>query len=324
MALKNPWEEVRTPLKAEGGTQVIGFYSLGCLVNAETAAISSAKWEAVNTFRNRYYAHPSMLEFLEYLGTETLNGFKKKIVIGDIGLPGGGPTTSGHASHQTGLDVDLRYRFYPAGKKMSDQERSKFAAPDIAIHKVETLAPKKYRLRSELVGSKLDSLVVKSLEKSALHSKVERIFVSPPIKKQLCAIFKKGDGPAASYPEWLVKISPYFGHSDHYHVRLACPADSPDCLKQDPVKVDPADATRVGCAGPLLDWWFKTSLEEDTFFRKEVRDIENPPPPDPPSWIGKVCLLPEKCKKLIPANLDHCPPASRSENPSVPNQNISE
>ena len=32
--------------------------------------------------------------------------------------------------------------------------------------------------------------------------------------------------------EWLRKVRPWWGHHDHFHVRLPCPADSPLCEAQ--------------------------------------------------------------------------------------------
>ena len=33
---------------------------------------------------------------------------------------------------------------------------------------------------------------------------------------------------------WLAKVRPWYGHDDHMHVRLRCPADEPLCRDQDP------------------------------------------------------------------------------------------
>jgi penicillin-insensitive murein endopeptidase len=57
---------------------------------------------------------------------------------------------------------------------------------------------------------------------------VERIFVNAAIKK---ALFR-GAGNDRS---WLQKVRPYYGHDYHFHIRIKCPATSPDCRPQDPV-----------------------------------------------------------------------------------------
>jgi penicillin-insensitive murein endopeptidase len=47
---------------------------------------------------------------------------------------------------------------------------------------------------------------------------------------------------------WLERIRPWFGHDEHFHVRLRCPAGSPDCEEQRPV---PAGD---GCGAELASW----------------------------------------------------------------------
>ena len=54
---------------------------------------------------------------------------------------------------------------------------------------------------------------------------VTRIFVNPAIKKAMCR-------EAGSDRAWLVKVRPWWGHDEHFHVRIACPPDSPLCKPQ--------------------------------------------------------------------------------------------
>ena len=70
-----------------------------------------------------------------------------------------------------------------------------------------------------------------------------RIFVNAAIKKAMCR-------EAGSDRDWLAKVRPWWGHAEHFHVRIACPPDSPECKPQPPV---PAGD---GC-GHELDYWFK-------------------------------------------------------------------
>ena len=72
---------------------------------------------------------------------------------------------------------------------------------------------------------------------------VTRIFVNAAIKKALCR-------EAAADRNWLSKVRPWYGHAEHFHVRIDCPADSSECKPQPPP--DPSD----GC-GHELDFWFK-------------------------------------------------------------------
>ena len=90
------------------------------------------------------------------------------------------------------------------------------------------------------------------LAAAANNPAVDLIFVSPPIKRYMCRVFTGAS--------WLYRVRPWWGHEDHFHVRLTCPAGSPLCQHQE--GLDPADA---GC-GADLDWWF--SAEADREWRR--------------------------------------------------------
>ena len=57
------------------------------------------------------------------------------------------------------------------------------------------------------------------LEVAASDPVVDRIFVNPVIKRELCT-----HEPPGSL--WLRKLRPWWGHHDHFHVRLRCPPGS--------------------------------------------------------------------------------------------------
>ena len=65
------------------------------------------------------------------------------------------------------------------------------------------------------------------IKTAAQDPQVQRIFVNPAIKKALCR-------EAGTDRAWLSKVRPWWGHDYHFHVRIRCPADSPDCKAQDP------------------------------------------------------------------------------------------
>ena len=104
-----------------------------------------------------------------------------------------------------------------------------------------------------------------------------RIFVNAAIKKAMCR-------EAGSDRAWLSKVRPWWGHAEHFHVRIACPADSAECKAQPPP--DPGD----GC-GHELDFWFKESTLH----------------PAPPSVPAKpkpgmtLAGLPPACKQVVGA-----------------------
>jgi penicillin-insensitive murein endopeptidase len=148
--------------------------------------------------------------------------------------PRGGPMSSGHASHQIGLDVDIWFTPMP-DHVLSREEREKDSAVNVVApdgldvdHKVWTHAHME---------------VVKA---AAEDPDVTRIFVNAAIKKKLCS-------EAGTDRAWLAKVRPWWGHAEHFHVRLACPPGARECKSQLPVP--PGD----GC-GHALDFWFKPSI----------------------------------------------------------------
>ena len=60
------------------------------------------------------------------------------------------------------------------------------------------------------------------IKAAAEDPKVERIFVNAAIKKALC---RSTDTDRT----WLRKVRPMWGHDYHFHIRMSCPAGSPDC-----------------------------------------------------------------------------------------------
>jgi penicillin-insensitive murein endopeptidase len=75
-------------------------------------------------------------------------------------------------------------------------------------------------------------------------------------------------------------VRPWWGHDDHFHVRLGCPADAPECERQ--AAVPPGD----GCDNVLASW---------------VRDQRPPPPNPPPPPHRKLPILPEACRAVLDA-----------------------
>lgn len=304
-APENPWAAVRQPLRGSDDKQeVIGGYSSGCIRNARDLAISNRYWEVVNVGRNRHYGHTDIVELLNFLGQWSVDQAQHgKLVLGDISQPAGGPMPYGHASHQLGLDADIRFAFAPLGEKMDDAKREGYPYEPVARHAVHrTLG--KFDMQSTLVANRWKPAYGELVAKAAEFPKTERIFVSPPIKKALCDLYKPEKGKP--YPTWLNKVSPYFGHDGHLHVRLKCPPDAVDCKKQGAVPVDKEDPTRVGCAGPRLDHWLDSSGKKGTYMAKEMAEFLSTEDPDhedkdlsSEKLKNKLSNLPEKCRSLI-------------------------
>lgn len=218
------WSKVKTP--AQGKAQSFGGYSAGCVSGAQPLAVTAPYYQVMRPERHRHFGHPALIQFVQTLAKKAHDKSLKKLAVGDLGQPRGGPAPSGHASHQSGLDVDLW--FTPASPKREQ-------------HSVIVLPTNE---RSNNWSERVPEL----LELAGSSPEVARIFVNPIIKRQLCESVK-------GKRKWLRKLRPWYGHHEHFHVRLSCPHNSPQCKDQSPV---PAGD---GC--DKLDWWLDAQHEKD-------------------------------------------------------------
>jgi penicillin-insensitive murein endopeptidase len=254
------WGAKRLP--TTGTAQAIGACSCGCLQGGATLPASGPGYEAVRLGRNRRYGHPELVAFVRRLGAAAARAKLGLLVVGDLSQPRGGPTPSGHRSHQSGLDADIGYAA-PAGVR----------AGRVSARAREQLSPLAVvDLKTHAATSAWGPRVVQLIGVAASDPAVDRIFVNPAIKKMLC------EGTTAK-AAWQPRVRPWWAHHDHFHVRLRCPADSPLCVPQQ----TPADD---GC-GASLAWWFSGDAETTRAKKKEADASE-------PSFV-----LPEACGALV-------------------------
>ena len=57
--------------------------------------------------RSRYFGHPALIAFVETLGRAVQREKLGVMLLGDMSQPRGGRALGGHASHQSGLDIDI-------------------------------------------------------------------------------------------------------------------------------------------------------------------------------------------------------------------------
>ena len=208
----------------------IGQYAGGCLAGAVQLPTDGPTWQVMRLERNRAWGHPAMIAYIQRLSSgAALRGEWPGLLVGDISQPRGGPTIGGHVSHQTGLDVDLWYLPMP-DRRLSQNERATIGATSL-------LRPGTLEVDPALWPAGLELL----LRTAASDPDVARIFVNPGVKARLCAV-------AGADRDWLRVIRPWYGHDDHFHVRLNCPVGATDCVPQAP---PPAGD---GC-GEELAWW---------------------------------------------------------------------
>jgi penicillin-insensitive murein endopeptidase len=245
------WSRLTVP--SVGPAQSIGGYSAGCIAGAVALPRTGEGFEVARPQRQRFFGHPVLVEMIRDLGGKLAARHLPALSVGDLGQARGGPAPNGHASHQNGLDVDLWF-VPPKGDdtvSMVDETRRRPSA----------------RFTEEMVDF---------LELAAADGRVDRIFINPVLKRSLC------ERPP-SERSWLHKLAPWWGHDDHVHVRLACPADSPGCVPQPPL------AAGDGCAD--LAWWFDDKAQAE---RKKAQKRYV-------ARVGAAPELPPACRALLDA-----------------------
>lgn len=255
-------------LPSTGVPQSIGFYSKGCLNGGEALPIDGPNWQVMRLSRNRNWGHPATIRFIEQLSREAAKDGWSGLLIGDISQPRGGPMLNGHASHQIGLDADIWLTPMP-DHRLSREERENMQG--VSMLKKDSLyadANKWTPARTALIRD------------AAQNPQVERIFVHPGIKKQLCDTVK-GDR------SWLGKVRPYWGHFWHFHVRLKCQPGSQNCKSQ------PKVASGDGCDKSLA-WWFT----DEPWAEKKPKKTTTPPPKP---RVMMVSDLPKECSAVLNA-----------------------
>ncbi|RZO33728.1 MAG: penicillin-insensitive murein endopeptidase [Rhodobacteraceae bacterium] len=253
----------------------IGSYSNGCLAGGIELPESGNTWQAMRLSRNRNWGHKNTLNFVRELSlfASSLDGWKG-LYIGDISQARGGPFETGHVSHQIGLDVDIW--MLPA-KTLDLSKNSRENLSSVSIKSLD----------SKNVNTNWSIQHAKILKKAAKNSLVDRIFVTAVAKISMCEN-EKGD------KSWLKKIRPWYGHDTHFHVRLKCPENSIDCIKQIPTVNELSD-DRYGC-DETLNWWVTEFLgPKKPLTKKEKEALKSKRTPKDYTMAD----LPLKCGAVI-------------------------
>jgi penicillin-insensitive murein DD-endopeptidase len=219
-------------LPSLGRAMAIGYYPRGCLQGGVELPMTGPTWQVMRVSRIRNWGHPDLVKFLERFAplAAKATGWRG-ILVGDMAQPRGGPLPFGHKSHQIGLDVDIWFMPMP-DRVLSKEERDNIAASNLVTADGKHINHENW-----------SSADVAFIRTAAEQSDVERVLVNAAIKKELCRVEGESD------KSWMSKVRPWYGHADHIHVRLKCPADSPDCRAQP--AVPPGD----GC-DKSLNYWF--------------------------------------------------------------------
>ncbi len=230
--LANDWATIKQAAQIGDSAQSIGSYTAGCLSGAVSLPPNGTGYQLMRPTRGRSYGHPDLIRFIEAMGKTAHLQHLGVLLIGDLGQPRGGPTPSGHRSHQTGLDADIWFLLsqQAAMRSLEFNERETWSAPSVLAAKSDIINDGQWSQAHE-----------KILEAAARSPEVDRIFVNPSVKRLLCT--------RKSAHAWLRKIRPWWKHDDHFHVRLKCPLNNKNCSGQESLpEGDGCDAS--------LAWWF--------------------------------------------------------------------
>jgi penicillin-insensitive murein endopeptidase len=256
-ARASDWTAASQPVA--GPARTIGGTSLGCIAGAVPLPAEGPGWQAVRLSRNRNWGHPELIAWVQgFAGRASASGLPD-LYIGDLSQPRGGPMPFGHASHQSGIDVDVWLDLRPK-PRLPAAARENPDTPSLVLSDESGVDPARWTAAHAAL-----------IRMAAESPGVDRILVNHAIKRRLCT-----DHRGAS---WLRRVRPWRGHDAHMHVRLRCPAGSPECQEATPPP--PGD----GCDASL-DWW----LTEEA--RRPPRPSSPPPPPRLPAACTAVLRAP--------------------------------
>jgi penicillin-insensitive murein endopeptidase len=244
-----------------GPSRSIGGYFDGCLSGAVPLPITGPAWQVMRVSRNRNWGNPQLVRFIErFAGNAKKIGWNG-LLVGDMAQPRGGPMRSEHRSHQTGLDADIWLTPMP-DHVQSAREREFGEATDVVAPDARDVDPQVWT-----------DAHAKLIRAAAQDPAVIRVLVNPAIKKALCR--ETGADRA-----WLLKVRPWYGHAEHFHVQLACPAGNAECR--------PAALPRAGdgCGDDLHSWFKEKRLH---------------PPPSKPKPPLTLAGLPLACRQIVKA-----------------------
>ncbi|MGI9372568.1 MAG: penicillin-insensitive murein endopeptidase [Hyphomicrobiales bacterium] len=260
--------------------RAIGYYTRGCLAGAEEVPVTGSAWQAMRLSRNRNWGHPKLVALVKRLAVEArkYDGYPG-LLVGDLSQPRGGPMTSGHRSHQMGLDADIWLTPMPK-HVMSRKEREKKKPILMTVN------------RKKLNRKNWTEAHARLLKRVVSYSEVARIFVHPPIKREMCNwATRKGFKDR----RWLGKIRAYYGHNYHFHIRIKCPKGSVGCKDQK------AAPNRDDCKENLAYWmsnkpWGGPVKKKKTTKKKKAKKKARKP------RHMTIKGLPNACRTVLVAN----------------------
>lgn len=254
----------------------IGSYARGCSAGAVELPETGPTWQAMRLSRHRNFGQPVLVQYLMDLSVTATQIGWQGLYIGDMSQPRGGPMTSGHASHQIGLDADI-WMLPPDRLTLSKSEREKISSIPVRSDDQRSVT-KNWTARHAAL-----------LQAAASDPRIERIFVAAAVKIEMCKTATQAD------KKWLQKIRPVAGHETHFHVRLKCPKGSALCETQKPTVSELSNGGN-GCDDTLM-WWVSDAYLNPP---KPLKPVKPAPPVKGPRQFT-MADLPDQCSAVLSA-----------------------
>ena len=255
----------------------IGSYARGCAAGLVELPETGPTWQAMRLSRHRNFGHPMLVQYLEELSQSATQIGWNGLYIGDMGQPRGGPMTSGHASHQIGLDADIWW-LRPQSLNLSRKERENISSIPVRSADQKSVTEAWTPDRRAL------------LKAAASDARVDRIFVAAAVKIEICKTATAKD------KKWLQKIRPVAGHDTHFHVRLKCPKGARLCETQTPT-VSELSKGGDGCDDTLMWWVSDEYLHPKPSKKKKPKEDDAPRKKGPREYT--LADLPKQCKDVL-------------------------
>lgn len=266
------------PTPSRQDSMPIGSYARGCAAGSVELPETGPTWQAMRLSRGRNFGHPMMVQYLMDLSAQAAAlGWGRGLYIGDISQPRGGPMTSGHASHQIGLDADIWW-LAPERLNLSRTERENISS--IPMRSADQ------RSVTGNWGPRARALI----RTAASDPRVDRIFVAAAIKIEICKTATEAD------KKWLQKIRPVAGHDTHFHVRLKCPKGARFCETQKPTVAELSKGG-MGCDDTLM-WWVTDYLNPPKDTKKKKPKEDDAPRKKGPREFT-MADLPKQCQDVL-------------------------
>jgi penicillin-insensitive murein endopeptidase len=253
----------------------VGSYAKGCGAGMVELPETGPSWQAMRLSRGRNFGQPVLIDYVVGLSRVAQQIGWAGLYIGDISQPRGGPMTSGHASHQIGLDADI-WMLPPKRLTLSRAERESISSIPVRSADQRSVT-RNWTGRHHAL-----------LRAAASDPRVDRIFVAAAVKIEMCKTAKRKD------KAWLQKIRPVAGHDTHFHVRLKCPKGARLCQTQTPT-VDELSKGGNGCDDTLM-WWVTDYLTPPKGAQKPADPVA-PRKRHPREFT--MADLPKQCKDVL-------------------------